>query len=64
MVAVIYREVLSDRVLGEKGVRGDADEKDGGVMNYSDKSSTTCVTRTVLTNSSVVWERVDWRDFS
>ena len=44
-------EVLSDGVIGEKGVEGDADE-------WDDKSSTTRVTRMVHTDSGVVWERV------
>ena len=29
-----------------------------GVMNEGDNSSTTCITRTVLTDSGVVWEEV------
>ena len=32
-------------------------------MNESDESSTTCVTRTALTDSGVVWERIWWKDF-
>ena len=50
-------EVLSDGVIGEKGVRVVVDEGEG-VMNESDKSSTTQVTWTVLTDSGVVWEEV------
>ena len=55
-------EVLSDGVMGEKEVGGDAYEGDG-VMNESDKFSTTRVTRTVLTDSGVVWEGVCWKEF-
>ena len=46
--------MFSDRVIGEEGVRGEVDEGDV-VMNESDKSCTTRVTRTVLTVSGVVW---------
>ena len=52
-------EVLSDRVVGEKGVGGDADEGDGE-KNEGDKSFTTGVIRTVPTDNGVVWERVCW----
>ena len=51
--------MLSDGVIGEDGVGGDVDEGDG-VMNEGDKSSTTRVTRTVLTDSDVVWQGVSW----
>ena len=51
--------VLRDGVIGEKGVGGDADEGDG-VMSDDDKSSTTRVTRTVLTDIGVLWEGVYW----
>ena len=49
--------VLSHGVIGEKGVGGDADKSDR-MMNEGDKSSTTRVTRTVLTDGGVVWEGV------
>ena len=45
-------EVLSDGVIGEEEVGGDADESDG-VMNEGDKSFTICVIKTVLTDSGV-----------
>ena len=51
--------MLSDGILGEEGVGGEVDEGDE-VINESDKSSTTRVTRTVLLDSGVVWERVGW----
>ena len=53
-------EVLSDGVIGEKRVRGDADEGDVVMNDGGNKSSTTRVTWTVLTGSGAVWE---WRDF-
>ena len=43
----------SDGVIGEEGVGGKTDDGDG-VMNEGDKSSTIRITRTVLTDSSVV----------
>ena len=46
-------EVLSDEVIGEKGVGADVNEGDA-VMNEGDKSSTTRVTRTVIMDSGVV----------
>ena len=49
--------MLSDGVIKEKRVGGDADEGDE-VMNEGDKSSTSRVTRTVLTDIGVVWKGV------
>ena len=49
------REDSSDGVIGEGGVGGHADEGDG-MMNEGDKSSTTCITMTVFTDSGVVRE--------
>ena len=48
-------QVLSDGVIGEQGVGGEEDEGDG-VMNEGDESSTTRVTRTVLSDKGVIWE--------
>ena len=45
-------EVLRDGVIGEEGVGWEMDEDDG-MMNDGDKSSTTCVTMTVLADSCV-----------
>ena len=53
------KEVLSDGIIGEQEIDGNAD----GVMNDSDESSTNRVIRTVLTNSGEVWEEVCWKDF-
>ena len=50
-------EVLSDGVIGEKKVGGEADEGDRAV-NEGDKSSITRVTRIVLTDNGVVREGV------
>ena len=50
-------EVLGDGVIEEQDFEGDVDEGDG-VMNEGDESSTTRVTRTVHTDSAVVWQRV------
>ena len=55
-------EVFSNGVIGEEGVDGDCDER-AGVMNEDYKSSIICVTRTVLTDSGVVWEGVYWQYF-
>ena len=44
---------------GKRESEESVDEGDG-VMNESDKSSTTRVTKTVLTDSGVVWERFGW----
>ena len=49
--------VLSDGVIGEKGFEGDANKGDA-VMNGGDKSTNTRITRTVLTDSGLVWEGV------
>ena len=42
---------------------GEVDEGDG-VMNEGNKFSITRVTRTVLTDSGVVWEGVGWKVFA
>ena len=44
------------------GVIGEVD-KGNGVMNEGDKSSTTHVSRTVLTDRGIVWEGVGWQIF-
>ena len=48
--------------FGEEEVGRKVDEGTG-VMNEGDKSSTTHVTRTVHTNSGVVWEGGGWQVF-
>ena len=50
-------EVLSNGVIGEKGVVTEVDEFDG-VVNEGDYFSTTSVTKTVLMDSSAVSEGV------
>ena len=52
-------EVLSDGFIGEERVGGEADKGDG-VMNEGDKSSTSRVTRTIVTDCGVVRVRVCW----
>ena len=49
------REMLNIGIIGEEGVGEKADEGDG-VMDEGDKSSTTCVTRTVFIDSGEGWE--------
>jgi len=38
-------------------------DHDDGVMNEGDKSPTTRITSTALTDSGVVWEGVGWQVF-
>ena len=53
-------EVLCSGVTGDEGVGGKVGEGNG-LVNGGDKSSTTRVTRTVLTDSDVVWKGVIWQ---
>ena len=53
-------ELLGGGVTGEEGVCGEVGEGDG-VVNEVNKSSTTCITRRVLTDSNVVWKGAGWQ---